>query len=256
MNRRSPHTVSDVMTATVVAVGLDAPFKEIVAAMKRWRVSAVPVLEGEGLVVGVVSEADLLAKEELRAAEPTMIGQKERLADYAKAGAVTARELMSSPAVTVSADAGLPRAARLMAQHRVKRLPVVSEQGMLKGIVSRSDLLKVFLRTDADLAAEVRREVVDRLFPVSRGGIHVDVDKGCVTITGPVRDATLIPVAERLARAVEGVVDVRCHLVGPKASSSRTSDSHTVADLRLEGASASAPPRPPSPSRDSRPTSG
>ncbi|RST17657.1 CBS domain-containing protein [Streptomyces sp. WAC05374] len=215
MNRRSPHTVNDVMTSTVVAVGLEAPFKEIVAAMKEWQVTAVPVLEGEGRVVGVVSEADLLAKEELRDREPTMIGQKERLADYAKAGAVTARDLMSGPAVTVRAGATLPRAARLMAEHRVKRLPVVDEQGVLKGIVSRSDLLKVFLRTDEDLAAEVRRDVVDRFFPVSRGGIRVTVEKGCVTLTGSVRDAALIPVAERLTRAVEGVVDVRCDLIAP-----------------------------------------
>ncbi|WP_197287635.1 CBS domain-containing protein [Streptomyces apocyni] len=203
------------MTSTVVAVGLDAQFKEIVAAMKEWQVTAVPVLEGEGRVVGVLSEADLLNKEELRDKEPTMIGQMERLADYAKAGAVTARDLMSSPAVTVSAGATLPQAARLMAEHRVKRLPVVDEQGILKGIVSRSDLLKVFLRTDEDLAAEVRREVVDRFFPVSRGGIRVAVEKGCVTLTGSVRDETLLPVAERLTRAVEGVVDVRCDLIAP-----------------------------------------
>ncbi|MGA5421491.1 CBS domain-containing protein [Streptomyces lavendulocolor] len=215
MNRRSPHTVNDVMTSTVVAVGLDAQFKEIVAAMRKWRVTAVPVLEGEGRVVGVVSEADLLAKEELRDEELTMTGQKQHLADYAKAGAVTARDLMSAPAVTVAAGATLPRAARLMAEHRVKRLPVVDEQGILKGIVSRSDLLKVFLRTDDDLASEVRRDVVDRFFPVSRGGIRVDVEKGCVTLTGSVRDATLIPVAERLTRAVEGVVDVRCDLIAP-----------------------------------------
>ncbi|MGA4863015.1 CBS domain-containing protein [Streptomyces lavendulocolor] len=215
MNRRSPHTVNDVMTSTVVAVGLDAQFKEIVAAMRKWRVTAVPVLEGEGRVVGVVSEADLLAKEELRDEEPTLTGQKDHLADYAKAGAVTARDLMSAPAVTVAAGATLPRAARLMAEHRVKRLPVVDEQGILKGIVSRSDLLKVFLRTDDDLASEVRRDVVDRFFPVSRGGIRVDVDKGCVTLTGSVRDATLIPVAERLTRSVEGVVDVRCDLIAP-----------------------------------------
>ncbi|QGV77358.1 CBS domain-containing protein [Streptomyces ficellus] len=215
MNSRSPHTVNDVMTSTVVAVGMDARFKEIVAAMRKWRVTAVPVLEGEGRVVGVVSEADLLAKEELRDQEPTMTGQKERLADYAKAGAVTARDLMSSPPVTVPAGATLPQAARLMAQHRVKRLPVVDDQGVLKGVVSRSDLLKVFLRTDADLASEVRRDVVDRFFPVSRGGIHVEVEKGCVTLTGSVRDAALIPVAERLTRAVEGVVDVRCDLIAP-----------------------------------------
>ncbi|MET9110029.1 CBS domain-containing protein [Streptomyces zhihengii] len=217
MNRRSPHHVGDVMTSTVVAVGLEARFKEIAAAMTQWRVTAVPVLEEEGRVVGVVSEADLLHKEELRDSEATLVGQREHLTDYAKAGGVTARDLMTTPAVTVPSDASLPQAARLMAQNAVKRLPVVDAHGVLKGIVSRSDLLKIFLRTDEDLAAEVRREVVDRFLPVSRPGIGVTVDKGRVTLTGPVGDPALIPVVERLARAVEGVVDVRCDLIAPTA---------------------------------------
>ncbi|MFC9266904.1 CBS domain-containing protein [Streptomyces zhihengii] len=217
MNRRSPHHVGDVMTSTVVAVGLEARFKEIAAAMTQWRVTAVPVLEEEGRVVGVVSEADLLHKEELRDSEATLVGQREHLTDYAKAGGVTARDLMTTPAVTVPSDASLPQAARLMAEHAVKRLPVVDAHGVLKGIVSRSDLLKIFLRTDEDLAAEVRREVVDRFLPVSRPGIGVTVDKGRVTLTGPVGDPALIPVVERLARAVEGVVDVRCDLIAPTA---------------------------------------
>ncbi|MEW2632987.1 CBS domain-containing protein [Streptomyces sp. NPDC048389] len=150
------------MTPTVVAVERDARFKEIVTAMKQWQVTAVPVLEGEGRVVGVVSEADLLAKEELRDTEPTLIGRQERLADHAKAGAVTARNLMSAPAITVHPGATLPQATRLMARHQVKRLPVADEQGLLRGIVSRSDLLKVFLRTDEDLAEEVRHDVTAR----------------------------------------------------------------------------------------------
>ncbi|MFE4214010.1 CBS domain-containing protein [Streptomyces sp. NPDC056844] len=215
MNRRSPHRVSDVMTRTVVAVGLDARFKEIVTAIDQWQVTAVPVLEGEGRVVGVVSEADLLPKEELREEDATMIGQRDRLTDYAKAGALTARDLMSSPAVTVPLDATLPEAARLMARHTIKHLPVVDGEGILKGIVSRADLLKVFLRTDEEIAAEVREEVVDRLFPVSRRNVRVEVTEGRVVITGTVRDASLIPVAERLAGAVEGVVDATCHLDGP-----------------------------------------
>ncbi|MFE0247043.1 CBS domain-containing protein [[Kitasatospora] papulosa] len=215
MTARTPHRVKDVMTQTVVAVGLDARFKEIVAAMNQWQVTAVPVLEGEGRVVGVISEADLLLKEELRGEDATMIGQGQRLTDHAKAGAVTARDLMSSPAVTVATDAPLPEAARLMARHRIKRLPVVDERGVLKGIVSRIDVLKVFLRTDDDLADEVRQEVIAPLFPVSRRGIGVEVTGGRVTLDGEVRDTALIPVAERLARAVEGVVDVRCDLHGP-----------------------------------------
>ncbi|MFE7751868.1 CBS domain-containing protein [Streptomyces sp. NPDC057428] len=215
MNGRTPHSVKDVMTHTVVAVGLDARFKEVVAAMNRWQVTAVPVLEGEGRVVGVISEGDLLMKEEVRDEDATMAGRSGRLADYAKAGAVTARDLMSSPAVTISASSSLPEAAHLMAHRRIKRLPVVDERGVLKGIVSRIDLLKVFLRKDEELADEVKQEVIERLFPVSHRSISVKVAQGRVTINGTVRDASLIPVAERLASAVEGVVDVHCDLQGP-----------------------------------------
>ncbi|WP_371258699.1 MULTISPECIES: CBS domain-containing protein [unclassified Streptomyces] len=203
------------MTSPVVAVGPDATYKEIVTALRTRHVTAVPVVEGEGRVVGVVSEADLLPKEELRDTDPSLVDQRLRLTDYAKAGAVTAAELMSSPAVTVTAGATLPHAARLMAGRGVKRLPVVDGDGVLCGIVSRADLLKGFLRPDRDIAAEVRRDVVERLFVVSHRGIGVHVDRGTVTLTGAVRDAALIPVAERRTRAVEGVVDVRCELTAP-----------------------------------------
>ncbi|MEU6524685.1 CBS domain-containing protein [Streptomyces sp. NPDC046924] len=215
----SPHTVSDVMTHTVVAVGRDAPFKDIVQLIAQWEVSALPVLEGEGRVVGVVSEADLLSKEEFRDSGPDRFTQARRLSDLAKAGAVTAGELMSTPAVTVHADASLAEAARIMAQRKVKRLPVVNDQGLLEGVISRVDLLKVFLRTDEELAEEVDREVVSRLFPAPLETVRVEVSDGVVTLTGRVRDTSLVPVAARAARAVEGVVDVECHLTSGSSRS-------------------------------------
>jgi Mg/Co/Ni transporter MgtE len=114
-------------------------------------------LEGDGRVIGLVSEADLLPKEEFRNSDPDQLG---RLSDLAKAGAVTATEPMSSPAVTVHGDATLAQAARIMAQRQVKRLPVIDNEDMLKGIVSRADLLKVLLPSDEDIAEEIRHEVV------------------------------------------------------------------------------------------------
>ena len=208
----SPHIVSDVMTHTVVAVGRDASFKEIVRTMEQWKVSALPVLEGEGRVIGVVSEADLLPKEEFRDSKPSRIEQAARLADLAKAGATTAEELMSTPALTIHADATLAQAARVMAHGRVKRLPVIDAEGHLAGVVSRSDLLKVFLRADRDIEDEVRRDVVGLLFPDLSPPLEVTVDDGAVTLRGSLPDAALIPVAARLTRAVEGVVDVECRL--------------------------------------------
>ena len=204
----TPHIVSDVMTHTVAAVGREATFKEIVQLMQDCKASALPVLEGEGRVVGVVSEADLLPKEEFRDSDPDRYTQLRRLSDLAKAGAVTAEELMTSPALTTRPDATLAQAARTMAHSKVKRLPVVNELGMLEGIVSRADLLKVFLRGDEEIAEEVRREVVSYLFPSPASAIRVAVHDGVVTLSGRVRDTSLIPVAARLVRAVEGVVDV------------------------------------------------
>ncbi|MCZ4508371.1 CBS domain-containing protein [Streptomyces sp. ActVer] len=214
----TPHIVSDVMTLTVVAVGRDAPFKEIVETMGQWRVSAMPVLEGEGRVIGVVSEADLLPKEEFRDSDPSLYEQRRRLSDVAKAGAVTAAELMSTPAITVHPDVTLAQAARIMAVRHVKRLPVVDDVGMLQGIVSRADLLKVFLRSDEDIEEEVRRTVVSYLFPGLSHAIHVNVHEGVVTLRGHIRDTSLISVAVRLVRAVEGVVDVEPHLTGESAT--------------------------------------
>ncbi|KOU74153.1 CBS domain-containing protein [Streptomyces sp. MMG1533] len=208
----TPHIVSDVMSQTVAAIGREAAFKEIVRMMRDWKVSALPVLEGEGRVVGVVSEADLLPKEEFRDSDPDRYTQLRRLSDLAKAGAVTAGELMTSPALTVRADATLAQAARTMARAKVKRLPVVDELGMLQGIVSRADLLKVFLRDDEEIAEEVRREVVSYLFPTPAPAVRVAVRDGVVTLSGRIRDTSLVPVAARLVRAVEGVVNVEFDL--------------------------------------------
>ncbi|MEU3341214.1 CBS domain-containing protein [Streptomyces sp. NPDC006668] len=211
---RTPYNVSDVMTQTVVAVGREAPFKEIVRTMEQWKVSAMPVLEGEGRVIGVVSEADLLPKEEFRDEEQSLSQQRQRLADVAKAGATRAEELMSTPAVTVHPDATLAQAARIMAVRHVKRLPVVDDIGMLQGIVSRADLLRVFLRPDDEIADEVRRTVVSYLYPTAGHSIDVTVHEGVVTLHGVVRDTSLVPIAVRLVRAVEGVVDVEPQLTG------------------------------------------
>src|SRR4051794_31035925 len=206
------------MTRTVVAVGRDAPFKEIVRTMEQWKVSAMPVLEGEGRVIGVVSEADLLPKEEFRDSDPDLFEQRRRLSDLVKAGAVTAGKLMSTPALTVHPDATLAQAARIMAVRHVKRLPVIDDEGMLQGIVSRADLLKVFLRSDEEIEEEIRRTVVSYLFPAFSHAIHVNVHEGVVILRGHIRDASLISVAVRLVRAVEGVVDVVPRLTGDYSS--------------------------------------
>lgn len=185
----SQYTVSDVMTHTAVAVGREASYKEIVEVMHQWKVSALPVLEGEGRVVGVVSEADLLVKEQFRRADPAPL---ERAEEAAKAGAVLAEELMSSPAVTVRPAATVSEAARIMARKGVKRLPVVNDIGMLEGVVSRGDLLRVFLRPDEEIEDEVRTAVLGELTPPAH--IACSVEEGVVTLRIGRRDnRALVP---------------------------------------------------------------
>ncbi|MGW8507212.1 CBS domain-containing protein [Streptomyces sp. CLCI03] len=211
----SRYTVSDVMTHTAVAIGREASYKEIVELMEQWKVSAVPVLEGEGRVVGVVSEADLLPKEEFRRDDPVLPDQLE---EASKAGGVLAEELMSSPAVTVHPDATLAEAARIMARKHVKRLPVVNGVGMLEGVVSRSDLLKVFLRPDEEIGEEIRDSVLAGLAPPVH--LQASVKEGVVTLRGSLRDRALVPLMARAVRAVEGVVDVRMELEGQPTGAS------------------------------------
>lgn len=211
----TPRTVGDVMTQTVVAVSRSAAYKEIVKTLAQWKVSAVPVVEGEGRVVGMVSEADLLPKQQYKDRDPSRIEQLRHLDDLVKAGAGTAGELMSTPAVTVRGHVTLAEAARVMARKGVKRLPVVDGEGRLTGIVSRSDLLRVYLRDDEDIAREVRDEIVGHFFRNSSPAVEVTVAEGVVTVSGRLSDPAMVPVMARLVRAVEGVVNVELRLEVP-----------------------------------------
>ncbi|MEU2609564.1 CBS domain-containing protein [Streptomyces albus] len=203
----SPRTVGDVMTCTVVAVGRDADFKRIVRTMKDWNVSALPVLEGDGRVIGVVSEADLLPKEEWQAQEARRHQDFEDAEELHKAAGGSAADLMTTPAVTVRPETPLSEAARVMAERKIKRLPVTDAVGHLRGIISRSDVLSVFLRSDEEIAEEIRREVVH---PLARtfGQVEVAVDDGVVTLSGDLRDPDVVPLMVRLVLSVEGVVNV------------------------------------------------
>ncbi|HSO52819.1 MAG TPA: CBS domain-containing protein, partial [Actinomycetes bacterium] len=152
------------MTSDVVTVDKHASFKEIAALITGRRVSALPVLDADGRVVGIVSEADLTLKEEFPegpAGGRLFQGRRQR-EDRVKAAGDIAAELMTAPAVTVGPDATVAEAARLLHHHGIKRMPVVDPAGPLLGIVSRADLLKVFLRSDVEISQEIRQEVLLR----------------------------------------------------------------------------------------------
>ena len=202
--------VREVMTQDVVTVDEHAPFKDVATLIAERRVSAVPVLDREGRVLGIVSEADLLLKEEFpegSASRRLFQGRRQRI-DRAKAAGDTAAELMTAPAVTVGPDASVAEAARLLDRHGIKRLPVVDPAGPLLGIVSRADLLKVFLRPDADIAAEIRLQVLMLGMWMDPDTVVVDVRDGVVTLTGQLERRSLIPITVSLVRGLDGVVDV------------------------------------------------
>jgi len=206
-------TVKDVMTAEVVVVRRETTFKEMAAVLRRYRVSALPVVDDAGRVIGVVSEADLLAKEVL--ADPGVVAELLRRQDVRKAEGLTAGDLMTRPAVTATPGDPVEQAARMMHFMRVKRLPVVNSGGQLVGIVSRSDVLAVFDRPDED----IRKDIVDTMllheFLIDSRLFKVTVESGVVTMEGCPETAALGHALVRKARHVPGVVAVRDRLTYP-----------------------------------------
>ncbi|QTZ95256.1 CBS domain-containing protein [Streptomyces auratus] len=206
-------TVGVLMTRGVVQVRPQTPFKEIVKTLTENDVTAVPVVDATGRPMGVVSEADLLRKSAGHA-DPsgrTPIPHLEAW-ERAKAEGARAEELMSAPAVCARAEWTVVEAARLMEVQNVKRLPVVDEADKLVGIVSRGDLLRVFLRKDEAIREEITQDLLHRALGLAPSGVTVEVRDGQVTLSGTVRDRSLIPLIERLCRSVDGVVSVSQHL--------------------------------------------
>ncbi|WP_213456968.1 CBS domain-containing protein, partial [Rhizomonospora bruguierae] len=201
--------VRDVMTTDVIAVRGDTPYREIVDLLAEHRISAVPVIDDFDRVRGVVSESDLLAKVELtgRPERKVFAGRRGR-ALRANAAACVAEQLMTAPAITVPPSTLLATAAKLMDDERVKRLPVINDIGRLQGIVSRTDLLKVFRRPDEDIRADVVTEVLRKVLFVEDGTVVVRVRDGVVTLDGQVDRLSTARIAARLAYAVPGVVHV------------------------------------------------
>src|SRR5215469_14542925 len=180
-------TVKDVMTTRVVSVTKATSFRAMAAALRGHRVSAFPVLDNDGKVIGVVSEADMLAKEALDAEPdgmPGMITGMLRRKEHEKARGTTAGDLMTSPAITVRPDDPLERAARLMYTRKVKRLPVVDANNHLVGIVGRADLLSVFDRPDEDIRREILDQVIQRDLRTDPAAFTVAVKDGIVTLGG------------------------------------------------------------------------
>jgi CBS domain-containing protein len=208
-------TVGEVMTRRVVALREDAEYKDIVTALRRNRVSACPVIDQASHVIGLVSEADLLYKQTDPAMPAGLHRLNWRLHEQTKATAVTAAELMTAPAVVIVPSAPVASAAKIMQDRLVKRLPVVDSDGCLVGIVTRSDVLSVFERSDTDIWDEVIKLFADEEFALDPGSFDITVRSGVVTLGGLIdQRGTALKLLGRV-RHTEGVVGIRDRLGYP-----------------------------------------
>jgi CBS domain-containing protein len=197
--------VKDVMTTEVIAAQGDAPYADLAAMLHEHRVSGFPVVDGEGVVVGVVSEWDLLACH----ASPR---PHRKHADPAR---LTAADLMSWPPATIGPDETVRHAARLMYSRKLRRLPVVDHRGRLVGIVTRSDLLSAYTRPDEEIRREITQDVIADGFFTDPGRLTVTVKEGVVTLAGAPGSVVLGRNIADQSRHVEGVITVRDRFTYP-----------------------------------------
>jgi CBS domain-containing protein len=208
-------TVKDVMSTHVIAVRKNATYKDMAARLREMHVSAFPVLDDDDKVIGVVSEGDLLIREALGDTIPAVFTGMLRSREQAKAAGITAADLMTTPPVTIGPDDSVAHAARLMYARRVKRLPVVGGDGRLIGIVTRSDVLSVYDRSDDDIRREVTDSVIVGTFRCDPARFTVTVKDGIVTLEGTPETAAAGRDIVDAVKHAEGVVAVRDQLTYP-----------------------------------------
>lgn len=204
--------VEDVMTRAVCAVRPDATLKEVAEVLATRRIAGVPVVDEEQHVLGVVSEADFLAKQSGARPFARIVSGETRGEFEAKLHARTAGDAMTRPAVTVYAHAPLAEAARLMVEREVNRLPVLGRDDTLLGIVTRADVVRAFTRSDAEIAHEIREEVLRGMFWIPPETVGVEVSGGEVELSGEVGERSVADLLALLVERVAGVVSVRSRL--------------------------------------------
>lgn len=198
------------MTTRVHVASPLTPFKILVRLIEENKVSAIPIVDGTGTPIGVVSEADLLLKEQRTQLETEsgLLHPRRRRTQRTKAEALVAEELMTSPPITVGVDTTLTEAARLMQDRNVRRLVVVDDRGKIAGIVSRSDLLQIFLRSDEDLRSEIVDKLIPAMTPDDSADVGVEVRYNVVTLHGEVDRKSDAEILGRLTQELDGVVEV------------------------------------------------
>lgn len=202
--------VKDIMTTDVVTVRPDASYREMASMLRAHRVSGFPVIDEKGIVVGIVSESDLLSEQ----AEEDRPGWRLHR-KHMPARELTASDVMTRRVVTTSPHELVSSVARLMSSRKLRRLPVVYSQGRLAGIVTRSDVLSVFSRPDEEIRREVTQDVIADGFFTDPDRFMVTVKDGIVTLAGSPGSVVLGNNIIDQARHVEGVVAVRDRFIYP-----------------------------------------
>lgn len=204
-------TVADVMTKSVVVVGPTTDFKSCVRLLRAHRISALPVVDAaSGQVLGVISESDLLAKERERGQKPPFLGI--RWEGDGTAEARTAGDVMTAPAIGIRPSASIPEAARVMYREAIKHLPVIDGNGRLVGIISRTDLLKTFMRGDESIRRDIVDNVLRNTLFIDPMTVKVEVRDGLVRLSGELETKSLRDLVLRMVQRVEGTVGVESTL--------------------------------------------
>ena len=204
--RAMTRLVGDVMEPEAISIGPDVAFKDVARLMFERRLSALPVVDDAERVLGVVSEADLIVRDETFG-RPYLLEGRQARASRRKAHAAVVRDLMTAPAVVIGPEANLAEAAGLMRRHRAKILPVCDPNGRLLGVVSRLDLVREFLRDDAEIVEEVI-DVLQQEMSIPPSAIRATVDDGIVTLEGQVERRSQVPSIIDRVRRIAGTVEV------------------------------------------------
>ena len=203
--------IANVMTTDVITVSPETGLKQVAELLAARGISGAPVVDKNRRVVGVVSEADILAKERW----PRRPRRLERLLGRdgldAKTTARTAGEAMTAPAVTIGAERRVDAAAALMLDRSINRLPVVDVAGLLVGIVTRADLVRAFAGSDEQVAREIREDVMLQQLWLDPNAVELIVKDGDVTLSGPFEDENERELVVRRIRLVPGVVSAIVH---------------------------------------------